>query len=136
MPKEKIVRSHIAPCGMNCALCYAYRREKNRCRGCRERYGGKEISEVKCVIVKCPEKRDRFDFCFRCEKFPCRRIRGLDKRYRSKYGMSMIDNLAYIKERGINRFVKLERNRRKCPSCGEIICVHRVKCLSCGKSVV
>lgn len=24
----------IAPCGMNCQLCYAFQREKNKCPGC------------------------------------------------------------------------------------------------------
>ncbi len=26
--------SLITPCGMNCALCLGYLREKNRCNGC------------------------------------------------------------------------------------------------------
>ena len=27
----------IAPCGMNCGICYGYLREKNKCPGCRKR---------------------------------------------------------------------------------------------------
>jgi uncharacterized radical SAM superfamily Fe-S cluster-containing enzyme len=27
--------SLIAPCGMNCSICSAYLREKNKCPGCR-----------------------------------------------------------------------------------------------------
>ncbi|MDD5456566.1 MAG: hypothetical protein PHV30_05985 [Candidatus Margulisbacteria bacterium] len=26
----------IAPCGMNCAICLGYLREKNKCPGCSE----------------------------------------------------------------------------------------------------
>lgn len=31
---ERINRNLIAPCGMNCGVCIAYLREKNRCQGC------------------------------------------------------------------------------------------------------
>lgn len=31
----------IAPCGMNCALCYAYQRHSKPCGGCRE--GGSNL---------------------------------------------------------------------------------------------
>ena len=30
--------------------------------------------------------------------FPCRRLKELDKRYHTRYHMSIIDNLNYIKE--------------------------------------
>ncbi|MFZ3074083.1 MAG: hypothetical protein WA093_03070 [Minisyncoccales bacterium] len=40
----------IAPCGMNCALCMAYLREKNHCPGC----GGEAIGACqKCTIKNC-----------------------------------------------------------------------------------
>lgn len=135
MKKISVNKSLIAPCGMDCALCYGYQREKNRCGGCRSRYGDKELAEVRCIIVKCPEKKDRFDFCHDCRKFPCRRIKQLDERYRKKYFMSMTENLEYIRKNGINAFIGMERERRKCSNCGEIVCVHKGKCLSCGKSI-
>ncbi|MEN6379434.1 MAG: hypothetical protein ABFD15_07640 [Methanofastidiosum sp.] len=71
-------------------------------------------------------------FCFRCEKYPCTRLKNLDKRYRTKYGMSMIENLENIKKLGIREFVKNERIRWACPECGGTINVHRWKCFDCG----
>jgi NifB/MoaA-like Fe-S oxidoreductase len=65
------------------------------------------------------------------EKFQCRRINQLDKRYRSKNRTSFIENLAIIKEKGIDNFLEFESKRRTCRNCGSILSVHRDKCLSC-----
>jgi ribosomal protein L37E len=44
----------------------------------------------------------------------------------------MIDNLKNIREFGIRDFIKNEKERWACPECGEIICVHKENCISCG----
>jgi len=73
-------------------------------------------------------------FCSdKCEKFPCARLKNLDKRYRTKYKMSMLENLENIKKFEIKKFVKFEQKRWKCPKCGELLCVHRDSCLNCGE---
>ena len=59
----------------------------------------------------------------------------LDKRYRTNYGMSMIENLERIKEIGLNVFVEGERERWLCLKCGGVICVHRGYCYDCGQRV-
>ncbi|MFH1435058.1 MAG: hypothetical protein ABIJ56_05000 [Pseudomonadota bacterium] len=59
-------------------------------------------------------------------------MKQLDKRYSTKYGMSMLENLGIIKKSGIRHFVKLEKQRRACAKCGEIICVHDAGCVHCG----
>ena len=130
--KTKTKRVHIAPCGMNCAICLGFQRSKNTCNGCNERNNSKAIEEIRCTIVKCKEKSNITDYCYKCDKFPCRRMKELDKRYKTRYGMSMIENLLYIKENGINKFVKKENARWKCEKCGELICVHRRLCLKCS----
>jgi ribosomal protein S27AE len=72
-------------------------------------------------------------FCSdRCGRYPCKRLRDLDKRYRTRYGMSMIDNLEFIKSSGIRVFLKKEKERWTCKKCGGTICVHREFCLDCG----
>jgi hypothetical protein len=122
----------IAPCGMNCGICMAYLREKKKCPGCRGADDDKSISCVRCKIKNCDNiKKHRF--CFECDKFPCELIRHIDKRYRTKYGMGMIENLGNIKKLGIRKFVKNEKIRWKCPDCGGIINVHRWCCSGCGK---
>ena len=122
----------VAPCGMNCAICYAYLREKNHCEGCWGNDASKMKSCLACIIRNC-ELLEKIPsrFCYDCEKYPCRRLKQLDKRYRTKYEMSMLENLAYIKENGVEAFVEKENERWKCPQCGGTICVHHKSCYSC-----
>jgi len=126
----------IAPCGMNCAVCMGrLLRDKNKCPGCRENNINKSRNCVKCVIVNCGNlKKIGSKYCSEeCNYFPCKRLIDLDKRYRTKYNMSMLENLKNIKELGIRRFVKNEKDRWSCRECGGIICVHRGYCIECGQ---
>jgi uncharacterized OB-fold protein len=59
-------------------------------------------------------------------------MKQLDKRYRTKYGMSMMENLAYIEKNGIDDFLEKEMTKWRCPGCGALFSVHRDKCLNCG----
>ena len=125
-------KSLIAPCGMNCGTCLAYLREKNRCPGCRVSSADKAVSVQRCIIKKCIYlEKTKSKFCYECEKFPCKRMKQLDKRYRTKYRTSFIENLLMIKENGIADFLDFESKRRTCPNCGSTLCVHRNFCLEC-----
>ncbi len=118
----------IAPCGMNCNICYAYLRDKNKCPGCRYVNRACQISMRQCIIRTCPIlRKNKYKFCFKCHKFPCRRLRQLDKRYRTKYRMSMINNLKYIQKKGLVRFVVYREKRWQCLGGEGIICVHNRK---------
>lgn len=132
----------IAPCGMDCAICMGFLRdprEKNVCLGCNGDEARKPESCRACRIKECPQLErpeaalDGQAFCFVCAK-PCTRLKQLDKRYRSRYGMSMLDNLASIRELGLEEFVARERVRWTCPGCGGVICVHRQDCVYCGRA--
>lgn len=134
LPSDKKLRLiDIAPCGMNCRLCYAFTRDKNRCPGCFGPDDEKQVSCIHCSIKTCPElAKSGKKYCGSCAKFPCRRLKQLDKRYRTKYGMSMIENLEAIKDKGVREFVRSEKKRWACPSCKTILCVHREDCVVCG----
>jgi hypothetical protein len=121
----------LAPCGMNCGLCLAYLRDKNRCAGCRSESLLKPKSCKQCRIMNCESLAEtNSKFCYECPKYPCIRLKQLDKRYRTKYRMSMLDNLKNIQAFGIEHFLNAEEKRWRCPTCGGTICVHR-GCLSC-----
>jgi hypothetical protein len=123
----------IAPCGMNCGLCHAYLRNKNVCPGCGGDDDLKAKSTVMCRIKNCEtRKAGEFKFCYECREFPCFLIKRIDKRYRAKYAMSMIDNLETIKQVGIREFVSREKEKWICANCGNIICVHKKNCIFCG----
>lgn len=127
----------IAPCGMNCRLCLGYIRERNRCPGCRKIHhqeSPKSKYRSGCRIRNCDNIAvGRIKYCsYHCGGFPCPRLKQLDKRYRTKYGMSMLDNLKMIDGCGIRHFIRNEKKKWICPGCGEMLCVHRPACLSCG----
>lgn len=123
----------IAPCGMNCALCIGHLRDKNRCPGCNHREEAAKAGACRrCSIKFCEAQSHPNRFCFHCAKYPCRRLRQLDQRYRTRYGMSMLGNLEFIRSCGIREFVAREKVRWACPACGQTSCVHRDHCLHCG----
>ncbi len=131
-------KNAIAICGMNCSLCISYifnnhdlnkkGFNKKYCPGCVVR--GKNCTFAlakKCDLIA----NGKIRFCYECDKFPCDGLKRLDKRYRTKYNLSMIDNLNYIKENGIEKFLKKEEEKWKCLNCGELICCHNGLCLNC-----
>jgi hypothetical protein len=132
---SEIKSNMIAPCGMNCALCIAFHREKNTCAGCLDDDTNKSKSCITCIIKNCDQLdlNGRKKYCYTCNDFPCKRMKQLDKRYSTKYGMSMIENQKYIKKHGIREFVKNERERWTCQQCGGLLSVHRENCLYCDQ---
>jgi hypothetical protein len=131
---NKIPTSLIAPCGMNCQLCGAYIRDRNVCPGCRGDDRFKSKSCVNCRIKNCEViATEGLRFCYGCDSYPCKRIKHLDKRYRMKYGMSMIENLAHIQKLGIRQFVRDEVEKWTCPGCGGLLCVHKPECPTCQR---
>ena len=121
----------IAPCGMNCALCIAHQRAKNHCAGCLSDTFKATYCQ-RCYIKNCVKLQDtHLSFCFECDTYPCKRFKNLDKRYRSKYGMSMLKNLEFIQEFGIEKFIEKEKGLWTCVKCGHMLSVHRDSCIYC-----
>jgi hypothetical protein len=135
MRKREFVPELIAPCGMNCGICIAFfgytlkdEKRKRPCNTCRSR-------DSRCAFLKkrCDELATKqIEYCFECTGFPCQKLRTLDRRYRERYGTSMIENLRHIQANGVKQFLKNEQERWKCPVCGGIICVHNRTCYSCS----
>ena len=124
----------MAPCGMNCALCYAYLKEKNHCSGCLNENKNKPQHCITCGIKNCDNTtgQNEIRYCYECGDFPCKRLKQLDKRYKTKYGMSMITNLETIKQSGMELFIDSEKSKWTCPHCGGILSVHKDNCLFCN----
>ena len=128
--------SLVASCGMNCRVCIAYLRENNKCVGCRGADINKPVTRVRCKIKTCKTfQNGKTKFCFECKEFPCDNLIHLDRRYRTKYNMSMIENLEYIRDFGIKKFLRNEDLRWTCSHCAGTICVHKGSCIDCGKSM-
>ena len=132
----------IAPCGMNCGICSGYLAFKHdvkskgirmpHCIGCRPR-------DKKCAFLK---KRcslllnGKVQYCYECSDYPCEKLNRIDKRYASLYRMSMIENLGFIENNGIRRFLEKEEQRWKCPDCGGVISCHNGICFNCGLDIL
>jgi catechol 2,3-dioxygenase-like lactoylglutathione lyase family enzyme len=126
----------IAPCGMNCRICIGYfgytmsgKKRKMKCIGCKPR-------DKSCAFLKkyCKKlSRKEIDYCYECSDFPCKHLEKIDKGYRERYNMSMIENLEYIQYNGMDNFLKLQEIKYKCTECGGVICVHNRICYSCDK---
>ena len=110
-------RELVAPCGINCRLCYAYIRPKKPCRGCRVNHKDKPKSCTNCVVVNCEKRLENgWETCASCEK-KCRRIKQLNVRYLAKYHVDVVENLAHIGENGMEEFLQWEDARWRCPHC-------------------
>lgn len=128
----------IAPCGMNCGVCVSYLAmtidlnkkgfRRTYCAGCMPRGKHCVFMRKHCNLVG----KGLVRFCYECQDFPCRRLKILDKRYRTKYHLNMIENLNFIKEHGIGRFLEKEAAKWRCPDCGGVICCHNGLCLNCS----
>jgi len=123
----------IAPCGMNCNICRGHLYRRKPCAGCAGGDIGKPAACKSCLVTICEQRKaSRSGFCYECKDYPCRRIKDLDKRYRSKYNMSMIENLAFIKENGLEKFLQKEEKKWTCQRCGAVISCHIGYCMNCG----
>lgn len=122
----------IAYCGMNCAYCYAHHKKKKPCLGCRLSDEGKPEHCRKCKIKDCANEKDVL-FCYDCSDYPCVVIKRLDKSYRTRYNESLISFMQVINEKGMDYYLKFEKERLKCPECSGTLNIHHKKCSECEK---
>jgi len=126
----------VAPCGMYCGVCKRYLATKKglpkqkglpHCIGCRPR-------NKRCASIKgCPAiSNGEVEFCYQCANFPCIKLRRSDRRYTTRYRISLISNLLDIKRSGLDKWLKTEEKKWKCPECGGTISVHDQTCYNCG----
>lgn len=137
MSQKPIGAELVAPCGMNCAICKGYiaythgvprvRGKISYCAGCRSR-------AKNCYIKRNCKKLSKHEIqsCSECGEMPCKNLAHLDSRYRECYCMSMVENLKMLKAKGMDEFLASQRDKHRCPSCGDVVCVHNGKCYSCG----
>jgi hypothetical protein len=127
-----ISSSMLAPCGMNCSVCYAHLRKKRVCAGCR----GEEDSQPpycrRCSIRNCALNQG-IDFCFECSSFPCPVVKRMDQRYRLRYQVSLVEHGLRIRAIGTKRFLSEEKQKWTCTHCAGVVSVHSRVCSDCGK---
>ena len=127
MPRMR--RELVAPCGMNCNLCsWVQDPAKPGCKGCRPRNRGCTHLKGLCEKLALQE----IDFCYKCESYPCERLLHVESRYNRAHNYSFIENLDYIKKRGMAAFLRREAKRYTCEECGKLLTIHNDRCPHCG----
>ena len=122
--------SMIAPCGINCALCFAHQRTKKHCGGCRSEDIPFESCK-NCVIRNCEVRlQNNWADCSLCQR-QCARLKQLEKRYRTKYSVNLFENLEFISGKGTDAFLEQQAVQYTYAKCGGLICMHKAKCLKC-----
>lgn len=58
---------------------------------------------------------------------------NLEKSYKQRYQVSLVDNSLNAKERGLTQFMKQDRRRWTCRRCGGVISLHDQECSECGE---
>ena len=126
----------IAQCGINCGTCIAFfgytmgrKERKHACIGCRSRASLCTFIKKSC---KALANKEPVEFCFECSDFPCERLERIEKTYTQRYGLSLIGNLKYIQEKGMDAFLECEKEKWTCPTCDGVICIHTKQCYTCN----
>lgn len=135
MPKT-IDNAMLAPCGMNCIVCYkhvAIRKRGNPCEGCLNGDLGKPEHCRKCNIKSCAQQKG-FVHCFECINFPCKLLKNLEKSYNKRYGTSLVENSNTAQAKGISMFLEQDCQKWTCIKCGGAFSLHDGACSDCGNT--
>ena len=141
-----------SPCGLDCFNCPMYLANENEelrakisknsgipfnqalCKGCRDEQGAPDFLNwtEPCNVYKCITKRN-LDFCCFCEDYPCKELNEFmnDK---WPHHWTMEHNLAFIRDHGVEKWLKTQKQEWSCKSCGAEIMWYQKKC-SCGKQL-
>ena len=124
----------IAPCGINCFVCSGFQRKKDPCSGCNGT-GYKPTYCQTCIIKHCSNlTENNLVFCNKCLRFPCKRLKQLEKRYRTKYGVNIYENMKRIEQDGLTQYIKDEEIKWQCKECGDLLCMHKKTCKTCNEN--
>lgn len=125
----------LAPCGMNCLVCYVHLKKKKPCQGCRAADESQPGHCRVCKIKICAGEHG-MAFCSDCPDFPCAVIKRLDRSYRQRYAVSLVENARRREEVGMEAFLKEEKARWICAACGGVVSLHDRVCAVCGEKMV
>ena len=129
---EKLDEKLLAPCGINCLVCYRYcAGARKPCPGCRYDGEGKPEHCRRCHIRDCAREKG-VEHCFLCAEYPCRRLRSMERSYRTRYAFHLTADERFALEHGAQDLAALHGERYRCPECGGVISLHDRICSDCG----
>jgi len=143
----------IGICGLYCGTCpnYLASRENDveelrkiseskgipleevRCDGCLSGRVFKPCIDCRHGFRRCAAEK-KVTWCFECPDFPCQRLeifRGAHIVNGISHHENVIENLRYMKEYGIERFVEEQEKKGQCPRCGKKLYWYLRECPNC-----
>lgn len=107
-----------------------------KCFGCKsdQVFGGC----AKCMIRKCAREKMKVEFCFECEKHPC--IKYKIQRFLTKvlfekklpHLKTIEPNQQAIKLEGLDKWLKDQQDKWRCPDCLAELSWYQSECRSCN----
>jgi hypothetical protein len=122
----------LAPCGLNCLLCYRHL-GKHPCPGCRAKLPESDTYQNKCVMRTCTTERG-LTTCAECKERPCKRVKAFAKRYRDGYGVDLAADAMQLRSEGAEALLQQQIASHTCQTCGHLIDLHYGKCSGCGRT--
>lgn len=106
----------IGVCGLDCGLCPRhYTVGVSKCPGCAG--VGFFNKHPSCPFITCCVKKKGLEICAECSEFPCSKFKSSEEYQRLKQSSSyppykkVMQNLNFIKEHGIKKFVEQQKKR-------------------------
>jgi len=130
--------NEVAPCGVFCAVCPAFGKT---CLGCSsDAKKQKRKSKWGCKLRLCCYEKQNINYCIDCSNYPCgiytKKLSDThpgDKRFAYRHELPEV--LKILKQKGVEEFIRYQKERYKCPTCGDIICFYYYTCSKCGKEI-
>jgi hypothetical protein len=116
---------------------------------------GIPLAEVLCdgclsekVFIECINCRHGFrrcasekkvTWCFECPDFPCKRLekfRDIHVVRGVSHHNNVIEDLRYMKDHGVKRFVDEQKTRGHCPHCGKKLYWYLRECPRCHANII
>jgi len=86
----------------------------------------------RCNIRLCALDKQSNSRCSDCEELPCYRITNLINMGRYMHRDEYLPNLEKMREMGVQKWVKYEEERWRCPQCGLPMSWYDAECIGCG----
>ncbi len=86
-----------------------------------------------CAIRTCAADKQPDSRCVNCEELPCYRITNLINMGGFLHRKEYLPNLQKMREMGVQKWVKYEQERWRCPRCGMPMSWYDAECPGCGE---
>ncbi|UCB49792.1 MAG: DUF3795 domain-containing protein [Deltaproteobacteria bacterium] len=108
-----------------------------RCDGCLSDTVFPTCEVCKHGFRQCAAEK-KISWCFQCDAFPCQRLRDF-RDIHIVNGIShhehVIEDLEYMREKGLEQWVAEQEAKARCPECGMSIYWHARECPNCHERV-